>query len=243
MLSASDVSIVVVFDNNSFRRDLKASWGFACVVRGADKTILFDTGGDGAILMDNMKKLKIDPKTVDAVVISHEHRDHARGLGAFLAQNAAAEVYLIRSSAKELKDKARSSAAKVFEVGDPQAICDDVWSTGEAGSDIVEQSLALRTDRGLMLITGCAHPGIVFLAEKARRILGKHDVSIALGGFHLRGERERELQRIIRRLKELGVSRVGPGHCSGNRCRELFRKEFGENFVRIGTGTSIRGDI
>ena len=122
MLSASDVSIVVVFDNRPYRKDLKASWGFACVVRGAEKTILFDTGGDGAILMDNMKKLKIDPKTIDAVVLSHAHKDHTGGLSAFLAKNADVEVYLPRSFQKGFKDDVRLFGTRLLEVSDPQEI-------------------------------------------------------------------------------------------------------------------------
>ena len=239
VLSTSDVSIEVIFDNYQYRKDLKASWGFSCAVRGAGKTILFDTGGDGAVLMDNMKKLKIDPKTIDAVVLSHAHKDHTGGLGAFLGQNADVEVYLPKSFSKEFKAKASRSGAKVIEVTDPHEICDGAWSTGEAGTDTVEESLVLRTDKGLIVITGCAHPGIVPIVEKAKGLFKGDDVLLAVGGFHLRGESEVGLRKTINSFRDLGVHRVGSGHCSGDRTRELFRNEYKKGYIEIGVGAVI----
>ncbi|UCD83135.1 MAG: MBL fold metallo-hydrolase [Desulfobacterales bacterium] len=50
---------------------LTTSWGFACVIKGAEKTILFDTGGSSAVLLGNMQRLGIDPKEIDMLVLSH----------------------------------------------------------------------------------------------------------------------------------------------------------------------------
>ncbi|MGD2271826.1 MAG: MBL fold metallo-hydrolase [Desulfobacterales bacterium] len=58
---------------------MSASWGFACVIKGPEKTILFDTGGDSAVLLNNMQQLGIDPKAIDVVVLSHIHGDHVGG--------------------------------------------------------------------------------------------------------------------------------------------------------------------
>jgi len=55
----------IVYDNNRYDRRLIPAWGFSCVVTVPDKTILFDTGGDGGILLDNMKKLKETRKAID----------------------------------------------------------------------------------------------------------------------------------------------------------------------------------
>jgi 7,8-dihydropterin-6-yl-methyl-4-(beta-D-ribofuranosyl)aminobenzene 5'-phosphate synthase len=235
-----DFSIIVVFDNYRHRKDLKDSWGFACVVRGADKTILFDTGGVGTILMNNMKQLRIDPITIDAVVLSHAHKDHTGGLEAFLEANSAVEVYMPRSFPESLKSGVRAAGAKLVEVSGALEICEGVWSTGEAGRDIVEESLVLRTDQGLALITGCAHPGIVSIIKKARRLFDGDAVQLAMGGFHLRSESEAGLGKIIRHFEKLGVRRVGPSHCSGDRTRELFQEKFGSHFVQIGAGIEIR---
>jgi 7,8-dihydropterin-6-yl-methyl-4-(beta-D-ribofuranosyl)aminobenzene 5'-phosphate synthase len=239
MLSASKTSIVVVFDNYPYKKDLRTSWGFACVVRGAEKTILFDTGGDGTILMDNMEKLEIDPKSIDAVVLSHLHGDHTGGLDAFLRANPGVEVYIPASFPGSFKTEVEATGATVVEVSEAKKICNDVWSTGEAGSGIIEESLVLRTDRGLIVITGCAHPGIVPILEKARKLFEGDDVLLTMGGFHLRGEGDAGLKKVIKRFEELGVHRAGPSHCSGDRTRELFQEDYGKNFVQIGVGSVV----
>ena len=72
-VAVRDLTITVVYDNYSYREGLRTSWGFACVVRGTEKTILFDTGGDASILLSNMKKLSIDPRDIDVIVLSLIH--------------------------------------------------------------------------------------------------------------------------------------------------------------------------
>ena len=240
MLSASDISIVVVFDNYPHRKDLKTSWGFACVVRGAEKTILFDTGGDGTVLMGNLRKMKIDPQGIDTVMLSHAHGDHTGGLRAFLGANPEVEVFMPKSFPESFKAEVKATGAKVIEVSTAREICAGAWSTGEAGSSIIEESLVLRTNLGLILITGCAHPGIVSIIEKAKEFFEGDDVLLAMGGFHLRSESDAVLRKNISLFKEIGVRRAGPSHCSGDRTRELFKKEYGKDFVQIGAGSVIR---
>jgi 7,8-dihydropterin-6-yl-methyl-4-(beta-D-ribofuranosyl)aminobenzene 5'-phosphate synthase len=71
-----ELRITVIYDNNPYKEGLITSWGFACVIYGAEKTILFDTGGNSAVLLDNMQQLGMDPKEIDVVVLSHIHGDH-----------------------------------------------------------------------------------------------------------------------------------------------------------------------
>ena len=93
-LAIKNLSITVVYDNNLYKKGLAASWGFACVIKGAGKTILFDTGGSSAVLLSNMQHLGIDPKEIDIVVLSHIHSDHVGGLNGFLQENMNVTVYL-----------------------------------------------------------------------------------------------------------------------------------------------------
>ena len=76
----SSLSISVVYDNNTYKEGLSEAWGFSCVLKGAEKTILFDTGEDGSILLSNMEKLGIHTKEIDLIVLSHFHDDHVGGL-------------------------------------------------------------------------------------------------------------------------------------------------------------------
>lgn len=58
--------------------------GVLCLVEAYDRTVLFDTGADGSILLGNMEKMDVDPSNVDEVLPSHAHFDHIGGLSAFL---------------------------------------------------------------------------------------------------------------------------------------------------------------
>ncbi|MCK4783053.1 MAG: MBL fold metallo-hydrolase, partial [Desulfobacteraceae bacterium] len=70
-----------------WKEGLKADWGFACLVEVYGKKILFDTGANGSILLENMKTLNIDPTVVEEIFISHAHSDHTGGLSDFLKIN------------------------------------------------------------------------------------------------------------------------------------------------------------
>jgi 7,8-dihydropterin-6-yl-methyl-4-(beta-D-ribofuranosyl)aminobenzene 5'-phosphate synthase len=230
--------MTVVFDNHEHRDGLETAWGFACLVRGAGKTILFDTGGYGAVLLENMGKLSIDPRQIDVVVLSHAHADHTGGLDTFLAHNPDVTVFMPRSFPDGFAHEVVARGAGVVEVGGPRAICDSVFTTGEMGTTIIEQSLVLRTDGGLVLVTGCAHPGIVDIIEETRGRFDADDVLLVMGGFHLRDEPRPE--RIVARFRRLGVQRVGPSHCSGEQTREAFAKQYGPDYLEIGVGASVR---
>ena len=60
------LTIQIVYDNNEFDPDLTPEWGFSCFIKGKEKTLLFDTGGNGKILLSNMEKLKVKPEEVEA---------------------------------------------------------------------------------------------------------------------------------------------------------------------------------
>jgi 7,8-dihydropterin-6-yl-methyl-4-(beta-D-ribofuranosyl)aminobenzene 5'-phosphate synthase len=88
------------------------------------------------------------------------------------------------------------------------------------------------------VITGCAHPGIVNIVKKAKDLL-KEDVLLVMGGFHLMGQSQGSIEKIISQFRDLGVSYVAPSHCSGDTTRQLFQKEYTENYINIGVGKTI----
>ena len=236
--AAKNLSIVVSYDNNPYKERLTTAWGFSCVISGTEKTILFDTGGDGSILLANMEKLGISPKEIDLVVLSHIHGDHVGGLPSFLEKNSEVVVYLPKSFLKGSKVEVKEYGAKIVEVQEPLKICQEVYSTGELGTGIKEESLIIHTEKGLIVITGCAHPGIVKIVNKAKDLV-KGDVLFVMGGFHLGGESKGEIENIISSFRKLGVSYVGPCHCSGDTARQLFKEEYGENFINVGVGRVV----
>ncbi len=236
-----NLKITVVYDNYLYKEGLKTGWGFSCVIEGAGKTILFDTGGDAPTLLYNMEKLGIHPENIDTIVLSHIHGDHVGGLFGFLRENSNVTVHLLKSFDKRFKEDVRSLGAKVVEIHEPAEICKGIYTIGEMGFWIKEQSLIVNTDKGLIVITGCAHPGIVNIVAKAKELLGK-DVLLVMGGFHLMGKSRNEIGKIIDDFRKLGVRYVGASHCSGDTARKMFEDEYKEYFINVGVGRVIKGD-
>ncbi len=231
-------TITIIYDNNRYDSRLTTDWGFSCMVKSPQKTILFDTGGDGVILLHNMAKLEIDPKEIDVVVLSHIHGDHVGGLASFLERNSDVTVYIPISFPQNLKDEVTNTGAKLEEVDKARELFDGTFTTGELDGGIKEQSLVFRTQNGLVVITGCAHPGIVNIVERAKEI-SEGNVYLLMGGFHLAGASSSQVNHIAEDLLQLGVERVAPCHCSGEVARKIFKDYFGENYIDSGVGKRI----
>jgi len=244
--ASGGLEVCVVVDNNPYKAGLDNPWGFSCVVKGTEKTILFDTGPAGNPLLNNMKTMHIFPQDVDVVVLSHIHQDHTGGLMSFLKENPEVTVYLPCSFPVGFKEAVKNYGAKVVEVGGAEKICDRVYSTGELEGPVNEQSLVIRTDRGSVVISGCAHPGILNILKKARELF-KEDLLLAMGGFHLigmvsEGPGSQNLKSIVSGFKTLRVRYAGPCHCSGIAARRLFKRAYQENYIEIGVGKVIKID-
>jgi len=166
------MKITIIYDNEVWKEGLKADWGFACLVEIYGKRILFDTGANGSILLENMKKLSIDPTVVEEIFISHAHWDHTGGLADFLKVNPV-KVYVPSSF------KVPDSAAEIIEVKEALKIHDDIFSTGELEN--IEQSIVVKTEKGSVVIAGCSHPGVENILNAASPF-GKPYALI--GGLH-----------------------------------------------------------
>jgi len=155
------MKITIIYDNEA-NAGLKSGWGFSCLIETKEK-ILFDTGDSGENLIYNLRQLSIQPESIAAVVISHNHWDHTGGLKEFLKLNNNAKVFHPKSFSK------------------PTEISPGVYSTGALGKLIKEQSLVVDAGKGNIVITGCAHPGLANIIEKSREL---GEIYGVLGGFH-----------------------------------------------------------
>jgi len=168
------MKITVVYDNEVKKEGLRAGWGFSALIEDEKRPpLLFDAGADSSTLLHNMKELNIDPQDIGIIVISHAHGDHTGGLTGILGMNEIAELSLPSSFGRAFLGR------KVTMVKDPIQIRDNVFSTGELKG--VEQSLALKTDRGIFVLTGCAHPAMKSILGAAAKFGKLYGIA---GGFH-----------------------------------------------------------
>jgi 7,8-dihydropterin-6-yl-methyl-4-(beta-D-ribofuranosyl)aminobenzene 5'-phosphate synthase len=141
----------------------------------------------------------------------------------------------------------RATGARIIETGKPLELYPGVWLTGPvprkypernwspgsvirtaAGSredDLPEdQSLVIDTDRGLVVISGCGHAGIVNTLEYARRVVREAPVEAAIGGFHLFALDDKKLEWTASKLREFGTANFLGAHCTGIEAVYLLRK-------------------
>ena len=228
----------VVFNNVSHKGGLETGWGFSCLIEGLTKTVLFDTGGNRDILLSNMQRLGLDAEAVDAIVLSHIHGDHTGGLSAFLAHNPDVTLYMPESFPASFRQEVKRLGAAIATVSGPQPLLHSTYSTGEMGWGIKEQALIIDIPQGLIVMTGCAHPNVADMAERAKEYLDKN-IYLLMGGFHLGGKSDAEIRAIIKRLRLLGVQRVAPSHCTGDNAIRMFRDEWTDDFIEGGLGAVI----
>jgi 7,8-dihydropterin-6-yl-methyl-4-(beta-D-ribofuranosyl)aminobenzene 5'-phosphate synthase len=231
------VTFTIVYDNNEHDPALHTAWGFSCLVETGDGTVLFDTGGDAPTLLGNMAALDLDPEMVDAVVLSHVHGDHTGGLAGLLGTGARPTVFVPATFPASFKGNVRARTGLV-EVAGAVEILPRVYTTGEVGSGIIEQALAVETGDGLVVVTGCAHPGVVEMVRCAQEA-ARGEVALVVGGFHLGSAGRGQIEDIVAAFRHMGVQRVAPCHCTGDRARQIFADEFGADFILAGAGSVI----
>jgi len=236
--SMSSKKVTILYDNYVFAQGTASEWGFSCLVQGFEKTILFDTGGKGDILMSNIGALGVDLKKVDVIVLSHNHWDHTGGLLNVLAVNHDVTVYVPQSFPDEFLEKVTQTGAKIERVQQPKVVCRNVVLTGEIAGPVNEQSLILKTTQGAVVITGCSHPGIAKIVKTAGDVI-QGRVYMAFGGFHLMRHSENEVNGIIEELRAMGLVKCGATHCTGEKAIGQFKSAFGANFLQMGTGNVI----
>jgi 7,8-dihydropterin-6-yl-methyl-4-(beta-D-ribofuranosyl)aminobenzene 5'-phosphate synthase len=114
-----------------------------------------------------------------------------------------------------------------------------VKSTGQFGRKIREQALLVDGAEGPVLITGCAHAGIVTATELATR-LAQRPLALIVGGFHLYRRDDAEVRYVAEQLLRLGVVRIAPCHCTGDGATAILRDAYGERFVEVSAGSPLR---
>jgi 7,8-dihydropterin-6-yl-methyl-4-(beta-D-ribofuranosyl)aminobenzene 5'-phosphate synthase len=232
------VTVSVVYNNYVSVEGMKADWGYSVVINGLEKEILFDTGTKPDIFESNFRKMGIDASEIDFLVLSHEHGDHTGGIPVFIKMKTGIPVIVPDSFTNSFKKDMTDLGLKPVMTDGPSMICDHLFTSGEFDYRIAEQALVLDTKKGLVVMTGCSHPGIVEMLTEIKKDFNKN-IYMVFGGFHLMEKTDKEMDSIIAEMKRLGVIRCGATHCTGDKQIEMFRKAFGEDYFELGVGNKI----
>ena len=213
------MKLTIVYDNEVYKKGigLKSDWGFSCLIESSNDTILFDTGANGEILLNNMKILDISPEKIEKIVISHEHGDHKGGLGTLLNLVKNVEVYQL--GYEIFNNKIKSIRPEI-----PEKISENVWTTGRLKGLVDEQSLVLINEKDGYVLTGCSHPGVDNILNTAKQICNINGI---IGGFHGFNN-----FRVVEDLKF-----ICPCHCTAH--KEDLKKAFPNKISDCGVGKTI----
>lgn len=261
-----------------------AEHGWAALIEtttdGEKHTILLDAGTSETTLLHNMACLKIDPVSIEALVISHGHDDHTgavaevvrrvgKSLPIHIHPAAFRERWVIpphgpRRGPMDIKHKDwKPAGGQVIEGKEPHRVVPGCIVTGGIPrandferppkdyyyreNDVFypdtlpdDQSVvAVVKGKGLVIVSGCAHAGIVNTIRYAQEITGEERVWAVVGGFHL-GRASREcIEATIAGLKAVQPTIVAPGHCTGFEALCAFAQSMPKQFVRNVVGTVI----
>lgn len=102
-----------------------------------------------------------------------------------------------------------------------------------------DQGIIVKTEKGLVLLLGCAHRGLVNTMLHARNITGIDNIYAVVGGTHLISAKNDQVRETIAALKEFGVQKIGVSHCTGLAAAAVLAREFGDKFFFNNAGTVV----
>ena len=300
ILSVMDNSIDVLMGNTAVAKrhrrasdahkgpQLRAEHGVSMLVttysNGGKDSFLFDTGVTVDGVLHNLDVLGVKGNELHAVVLSHGHTDHTRGLLGFIKRYGRPRVpivlhpdaYLQRKnlhgdghesehippSQKDLEAEdvqlieergptmligehalvtGQIPRTTPFEKGSPNQVAriDGKWQPDPWIHD--DQAIVLNVkDKGLVVLTGCGHAGVVNTLKCAREMTGVNQIHAVIGGFHLTGPIfEPIIQPTVQALHEFNPSVLVPQHCTGWKATHLIAREFPQAFTPNSVGTTM----
>ncbi len=275
-----------IMENGQVPDALLAEHGFSVLVTvmkdGREHHLLFDAGTSPDGVVENMRRLDVDPAAIEAIVCSHGHFDHTTGIDGLIAVLGRGglpvlihphfwrrrRIVLPGVEPQEIPTTSRrgllDAGFDIIEEQQPSFLFErSVLITGEvprttgyepgfppqqawlgggwAPDPLVldDQALIVNVrDKGLLVLTGCGHAGVVNICRYARRLTGDQPLYAVIGGFHLNGPLfEPLIPRVLADLSAMSPAVVVPAHCTGWRARHAMSATFGGAYVPNTVGT------
>ncbi|HEX6448188.1 MAG TPA: MBL fold metallo-hydrolase [Trebonia sp.] len=266
---------------------LRAEHGYSVLVtvRSGDtsSTLLFDTGVSPDGLAVNAERLGVDVGTLQGVVLSHGHFDHAGGFDGLARLRGRSGLPLTVHPAIWTRRRADLPGSQGFEMPtlsrgaleregfevierrQPSLLAGGILITGEVDRVtefehgmppqhqawdghgwrhdpvvIDDQALVISVrGRGLVVITGCGHAGVVNIIRYAMRLTGVSRLLAVIGGFHLSGPAfEPIIKPTVAALTELAPELIVPGHCTGWRAQHTLAAALPDAWVQTSVGST-----
>lgn len=232
------MKVTILFDKEKNDASLHAGWGIAYMI----DDVLFDTGENAEYLLENMRVLRVAASAIRHIFLSHNHWDHRSGLWEVLSRSKDAQVYVCPDFLEEFEEKARDfdfKAIMEFSEIAPRIYSSGCFHTMYKNSRLMEHFLIARTDKGISCVFGCAHPGILTLLQKVRIYFPGEKIYSVFGGFHLMEADPRLVTYIAHEMKKMGITLVGPSHCTGHDAIAVFKEVFKDGFLDIAAGAKF----
>ena len=242
MKEARSVKITTIVDNDAWRKELMSSWGLSMLVEtvSEEKThaILMDTGGSFKTLFENASWLGVNFSSIKAIFVSHWHEDHCASLSHVLPLSQRPTFVYVPSMSPSKIRTIKEAQRVPLVCSRPIEFMDGLMSTGEMHSGISEHSLIVNVeDKGLVVLVGCSHPGIINILKCAQKVSGVNKIFAVIGGFHISSVTEGIA--VGKFLREINVELVSPCHCTSNGAKQGIAKILGEKCVKNGSGKII----
>lgn len=264
------VEVLILVENTTPVPDFCAEYGFSALISVDNKTFLFDTGSNDALLK-NSHLAGVDLAQVKDLIISHGHFDHTGGVIPFVQLGKERRIYahsnIFTPRYSLTGDKLRDIGVKFDKLellaNDIELITTDgyteiwpsVFVTGEipritdyedvGGNFLVkcdgkliadnipdDMSMVINHPDGLIIISGCAHAGIINTIEYARKKSGRSEVLAFIGGTHLMKASEERLAKTVSALRNYNMEKIIVSHCTGFNATVRLFNEFGSKLVK-----------
>jgi len=102
-----------------------------------------------------------------------------------------------------------------------------------------DQALIIESQKGLVIILGCAHAGVVNTLHRIADIIKKKQFFLVMGGMHLLNASKERIEKTISVLKEYNVQKIGAAHCTGTRAANMFSASFQDRCFSCFVGTQL----
>lgn len=244
--SVDSAKITTIVDNDKTRSGLKTSWGISFFVElfsdapSQKNVVLVDTSGSFETFVDNASELNIDLSQIEAILITHWHKDHFGALTKVLKLiPKGIPIYTPLENRKE--EKAIKKAGGIpIPSENSETIAKGCITTGRIknGKTIAEHSLIINVkNKGLMILAGCSHPGVCKIVHQTQKITNNQPVYGVAGGFHI--STRKEAIEASKCLKEANLKLISPCHCTGEKAKKTMKETLGKEYMENGSGTII----